>query len=238
MPVRSFRIDVPQTALDDLRGRLARTRWTDEVEGAGWDYGTNLGYLKELTDYWQDGFDWRRQEESINRFSHFRAEVDGFGIHFIHERGKGPDPMPIILTHGWPDSFYRFHKVIPMLTEPARYGGDPADSFDVIVPSLPGYGFSDRPAERGMTESRIADLWARLMTEELGYERFAAQGGDIGSGVTQQLALAHPGSLTGIHLTDVPYLTLMTFYGDASELSEAGVGRGGAWGYSGCARRP
>lgn len=172
-------------------------------------------------DYWQNGLDWREQEEELNRFAHFRAETDGFGIHFVHERGKGPDPMPIVLTHGWSDSFFRFHKVIPMLTDPASHGGDPADSFDVIVPSLPGYGFSDRPAGRGMTNARVAELWERLMTGELGYGRFAAHGGDISSGVTQQLALDRPDSLVGIHLTDVPYLNLVAFTEDASDLSEA-----------------
>ncbi|MDQ3926111.1 MAG: epoxide hydrolase [Actinomycetota bacterium] len=221
MGAQPFEVSIPQETLDDLCERLARARWPDEVAGAGWDYGSNLVYMKELTDYWQHGFDWRAQEAKINRFAHFRAEVDGFGIHFIHERGRGPEPIPIILTHGWPDSFYRMLKIIPLLVDPARHGGDPAYSFDVIVPSLPGYGFSDRPTERGMTPSRIADLWARLMTQELGYERFAAQGGDIGSSVTQQLALDYPDSLAGIHLTDVPYLNLVTFYEGASELSEA-----------------
>src|SRR5207302_4970015 len=125
------------------------------------------------------------------------------GIHFIHERGKGPNPLPLVLTHGWPDSFYRMYKIIPLLTDPARYGGDEADSFDVIVPSVPGYGFSDRPRERGMTTRRTAELWAQLMTEVLGSRRFTAAGGDVGSGVTRLLAVAHPDLLVGIHLTDV-----------------------------------
>ena len=162
--VRPFRIAVPQADLDDLRGRLGRTRWTDEVDHAGWDYGTNLDYLRELTNYWLEGFDWRRQEDELNRFAQFRAEIDGFGVHFVHERGKGPDPMPLLLLHGWPDSFYRFHKIVPMLTDPERHGGDPADSFDVVVPSLPGFGFSDRPRERGWGQERDAALFHRLMT--------------------------------------------------------------------------
>lgn len=216
--IRPFRVEIPQSDLDDLRERLARTRWTDEVEGAGWDYGTNLGYLKELVDYWQNGFDWREQEEKLNEFSHFRAEIDGLGVHFVHERGKGPDPMPIILTHGWPDSFYRFHKVIPMLTDPASYGGDPADSFDVVVPSVPGFGFSDRPGERGLGSTRTAELFVKLMRDALGYGRFAAHGGDVGSGVTESMAGAHPESLAGIHLTDIPYWHLFTVSPD--ELSE------------------
>src|SRR5450755_373933 len=203
MPIESFTMNISQATLDDLHNRLTHTRWPDEIEGAEWDYGTNLDYLKSLVSYWQNQFDWRAQEARLNQFAQFRAEVDGLGIHFIHERGKGPHPLPLILTHGWPDSFFRMYKIIPMLTDPARYGGDPADSFDLIVPSLPGYGFSDRPHERGMSSMRTAELWARLMTEVLGYRRFAAAGGDIGSGVTRFLAVAHPDLLVGIHLTDV-----------------------------------
>jgi pimeloyl-ACP methyl ester carboxylesterase len=202
MTVEAFTINIPQATLDDLHNRLAHTRWPDEIEGAGWDYGTNLDYLKSLVSYWQNQFDWRAQEARLNQFAQFRAEIAGLGIHFIHERGKGPRPLPLILTHGWPDSFFRMYKIIPMLTDPASYGGDPADAFDVIVPSLPGYGFSDRPRERGMNAVRTAELWARLMTDTLGYRRFAAAGGDVGSGVTRFLALTHPDLLVGIHLTD------------------------------------
>ena len=182
---------------------MARTHWTDEIEGAGWDYGTHLGYLKELTDYWRDGFDWRAREAELNSFDQFRAEIDGFGVHFVHERGKGTEPMPILLLHGWPDSFYRFHKMIPMLTDPARFGGDPADSFDVVVPSLPGFGFSDRPRERGWGQEQDAALFHRLMSEVLGYERYAAHGGDGGSPISQTLARSYPESVVGIHLTDI-----------------------------------
>ena len=221
MSMQPFEVDVPQETLDDLRGRLGRTRFPDEVEGAGWYYGANLAYLRDLCEYWRDGFDWRKQEAELNRFSHYRAEIGGFGVHFVRERGRGPDPLPIVLTHGWPDSFYRFHKIVPMLTDPARFGGDAADAFDVVVPSLPGFGFSDRPARRGTSYSRVAGLWARLMTEVLGHGRFAAHGGDIGRGVTQQLALDRPGPLVGIHLTDVPYSDPATFAGDAPDLSEA-----------------
>ena len=222
MSVDHFEVSVTQDTLADLRGRLAATRWPDEVFEAGWDYGANLAYMRELVDYWRDSFDWRVQEKAINRLGHFRAEVDGFGIHFIHERGKGPDPMPLVLTHGWPDSFFRFHNLVPMLTDPARYGGDPADSFDVVVPSLPGYGFSDRPTERGFTVERTADLFANLMSEELGYSRFGVHGGDVGSGVTEKLANAHADSLIGIHLTDVPYWHLFTI--PQERLSEAEQG--------------
>ena len=204
MTVQTFAVNVPQSTLDDLQRRLARTRWVDEVEGVGWDYGTNKEYLKGLVDYWQNGFDWRAQEAKLNQFAHFRADVDGAGIHFIHERGRGPNPLPIILTHGWPDSFIRMLKIIPMLTDPAKFGGDPNDSFDVIVPSIPGYGFSDRSFQKGMSTNRVADLWAKLMGV-LGYKRFAAAGGDMGSVITMHLAQTYPEQLIGIHLTDVSY---------------------------------
>ncbi|CAN5120861.1 epoxide hydrolase [soil metagenome] len=230
MTIQPFRIDIPQTVLDDLQERLARTRWTDEVNDADWDYGTNLAYLRGLMDYWQHEFDWRAQEARLNQFDQFHAEVDGHGLHFIHERGKGPDPMPIALPHGWPDSFYRFHKIIPMLTDPEHYGGDPADSFDVVVPSVPGYGFSDRTTGKGFTSARTADLLARLMTEELGYERFGAHGGDVGSGVTEMLASAHAASLIDIHLTDVPYWHLFTIPQDGlSEAEQAYLEGGMRW---------
>jgi microsomal epoxide hydrolase len=203
MDVQPYSIAVADEVLADLRRRIASARWPDEVADAGWDYGTNLDYLKALVTYWHSGYDWRAQEARLNRFAQFRAEIDGFGIHFIHVRGNGPSPLPLLLTHGWPDSFWRMYKIIPMLTDPARYGGDPADAFDVIVPSLPGFGFSDRPRERGMNNAHTAALWARLMTEVLGYRRFAAAGGDIGSGVTLCLAVARPDLLVGMHLTGI-----------------------------------
>jgi microsomal epoxide hydrolase len=218
--MQPFEINVPQVVLDDLQERLNHTRWAAQVEDVGWDYGTNADYLKGLVDYWQHQYDWRAEEAKLNHFAHFRAEIDGLGIHFIHERGKGPNPLPIILTHGWPDSFVRYLKVVPLLTDPARYGGDPADSFDVIVPSLPGYGFSDPPHSRGATMPLAAELWARLMTDVLGYSRFAAAGGDFGSQVTRLLALAHPDRLAGIHLTDVGYPGDPAFTPDLSDLSE------------------
>ncbi len=229
MSIQSFKIAIPQATLDDLRERLARTRWPDEVEGAGWDYGTNLGYMKDFADYWQHLYDWCKQEAALNTFAHFKAEVDGIGIHFIHERGQGPNPTPIILTHGWPDSFYRMHKIIPMLTDPARFGGDPADSFDVIVPDLPGFGFSDRPRKPGMTLARTAEIWARLMTGVLGYHRYAAAGGDFGSVVTQLLALAHPESVVGIHVTDLGFYTLNAYQSDLTAAEKQYVGANQGW---------
>jgi pimeloyl-ACP methyl ester carboxylesterase len=210
-----FTVNIPQATLADLHDRLARTRWTDAVAGSGWGYGVDIAYLKELVAYWRHTYDWREHEAAINAFKQFKATVDGVNIHFIHERGAGPNSTPLLLTHGWPDSFYRFHKVIPMLTNPAQYGGAPDDAFDVIVPSIPGYGFSER---RRMTSSAVADLWARLMTETLGYNRFAAAGGDVGSGVTKELALRHPNLVSAIHLTDVGYPTGQE---DASTMTEA-----------------
>lgn len=193
-----YTVAIPEEILDDLRARLARTRWPDEVDGAGWEYGASLAYMKDLVAYWRTGFDWRAQERAINAFSHFRARVAGTGIHFIHERGRGPAPMPLVITHGWPSSFSEMLPLIPLLADPGAHGGDPADAFDVVVPSVPGFGFSDRPTERGMTRSRVAELWVRLMSA-LGYQRFAAHGNDIGAVITGWMALDHPERLIGIH---------------------------------------
>ena len=210
MNAQPFKVQVPETTLEDLKERLARTRWPDEIAGSAWDYGTNLAYHKELVEYWRTGFDWRAQEAAINTFSHFRATVGGLGIHFIHERGKGPNPLPLIITHGWPGSFFEMSKITPLLTDPGSHGGDPEDAFHVVAPSMPGYGFSDHPASRGMHVFKIADLWAQLMTEDLGYRRFGAQGGDWGASVTAYLGFAHPDNLVGIHVTSMtrptPYL--------------------------------
>jgi len=208
MNVRSFKLQVPSATLDDLRNRLANTRWPDEIQGAGWQYGSNLAYMKELISYWQTKFDWRAQEEVINTFAHFQARVDDLDIHFIHERGKGPNPIPLIITHGWPSSFFQMLKLIPRLTDPERFGGDALDSFDVVVPSLPGYGFSEKPLRAGVNSPYIAELWIKLMTERLDYPRFAAQGGDIGAGVTTRIGLKNPQNVIGLHLTNVapPYL--------------------------------
>ena len=205
MNIHPFKIAIPQSALNDLRERLARTRWPDEVEGAGWSYGTNLDYLKSLVAYWQHEYDWRKQEATLNRYTQFRADLAGLSIHFIHERGKGPNPLPIILTHGWPNSFYRMHKIIPMLTDPESFGGNAADSFDVIVPSMPGFGFSDPVRKPGWTMKQTAELWASLMRDVLGYQRYAAAGGDWGSPISQLLALNNPTSVIGIHLTDIGF---------------------------------
>jgi pimeloyl-ACP methyl ester carboxylesterase len=215
MTVQPWTIAVPQAILDDVRERLARARWIDAAQDDGWIYGIDLGYMRELVDYWQHRYDWRTHEAGLNRFAHFKADVDGTGIHFIHERGKGPNPTPLLLLHGFPDSFYRYHKVIERLTDPAKYGGDPSTTFDVIVPSIPGTGFSDPVT---MDDDVNADRFAKLMTEVLGYERFISAGGDHGAIITQALARKYPELLIGIHLTDVGYPDQHT---DFSTLSPA-----------------
>ncbi len=222
MAVRPFKVEVPDATLQDLRERLDRTRWPDEIPGSGWEYGTNLDYIKELVEYWRTKVNWRSQEKLINSFSHFKADVDGLGIHFIHQKGKGPNPMPLVMTHGWPGTFFEMYKVIPMLSDPASHGGDPAGAFDGVAPSMPGYGFSDTTDKRGLDTSAIGDIWAKLMSDNLGYQRFAAQGGDWGARVTAKLGLSHSDKVVGIHTTSVsptPYLGPGT-----RELSEAEKG--------------
>jgi pimeloyl-ACP methyl ester carboxylesterase len=203
MAIASFSIPYSDAAVQDLRSRLAHTRWPDEIPGSGWGYGANLQYMRQICAYWKDQFDWKKQVEKLSEFRHYRYTGEGFGIHFIHERGKGPKPMPLIVTHGWPGSFLEMLKIIPLLADPAGYGGDPRDSFDVVVPSLPGYGFSDRPTQPGMNTFRMAELWVELM-KDLGYARFAAQGGDFGAGVTTILGLRHAPHILGIHLNYIP----------------------------------
>jgi len=226
--IRAFKIDIPEDVLSDLRRRLKNTRWSYQIDGTGWDAGTDVDYLKDLLDYWQNGYDWRKHERALNQFAHFKTEVDDIGIHFVHVRGKGPNPFPLILTHGYPDSFYRFSKIIPMLTDPESFGGHADDAFDVVVPDLPGYGFSDKPTDHG-TIFHVSDLWARLMTDELGYRRFGAHGGDWGSTVTEQLARSHPKSVAAIHLTDVPFGHIMQKPADLSAAEKAFLERNEKW---------
>ncbi|GHO88827.1 epoxide hydrolase family protein [Dictyobacter formicarum] len=204
MAVRPFTIEVPEAVLLDLQQRLALTRWPDEIEDSGWDYGTNLNYLQQLVAYWRDGFDWRAQERLLNSFPHFKTEIDDQEIHFIHVKGKGPKPLPLLISHGWPGSFFEMYKIIGPLTDPGFYSADPLAAFDVVVPSLPGYGFSGRPRKQGMNVARIAELFKDLMTRELGYQRFGAQGGDWGSGITLCLGQNYPEHLVGVHVNMVP----------------------------------
>ena len=192
MNIQPYEVHVSDDVLEDLRDRLNRTRWPDELDGVGWDYGSSLAYIRELCEYWADGFDWRAQESAINEFDHYKADVDGLGVHYIRARGKGPNPIPLVITHGWPSTFVEMLKIIPLLSDPASHGGDAADSFDVIAPSMPGYGFSDRPTQRGMSPIRIAELWHTLMTDGLGYDSFVAQGGDWGAQITTTLGLNYP----------------------------------------------
>ncbi|MCH9038329.1 MAG: epoxide hydrolase [Chloroflexi bacterium] len=203
MAVESFRISVPDSVLEDLRRRIAATRWPDEIPGTGWDYGANMAYMKDLADYWLNQYDWRKHEAFLNGFAQFRADVDGTGVHYIHQKGKGPNPIPLLITHGWPSTFWEMHKIIPMLSDPASHGGDAADAFDVVVPSMPSFGFSDRTTERGWSFLRVSDLWVKLMTEVLGYEKFGAQGGDWGAGVTAGLGHRHRDRMIGLHVAGV-----------------------------------
>jgi microsomal epoxide hydrolase len=228
MTIEPFHIRVPEQTLADVEARLQRIRWPEKIEHRDWAHGTSGAYLKELAEYWQTGFDWRRQEALLNRFGHYRATIDGLNVHFIHERGVGDRLLPIVLTHGYPDSFVRFLKIIPMLTDPEAHGGDAGDTFDVVVPSLPGYGFSGKPDKERFT-FQIGDLWHTLMTEALGYQRFAAHGGDWGSVVTEQLARSHGTSLVGIHLTDVPFWHLFRKPKDASATERAFFAKNDDW---------
>ena len=198
--VEPFKVAVTDDALADLRARLERTRFPDEVPATAWEYGSNLAYMREVVDYWRTRYDWRAHEARINRFAQFRAEVDGLGIHFIHEPGRGPNPKPLLLIHGWPGSICEFLDIIPMLTDPAAHGGDAKDSFTVIAPSLPGYGFSDHPRARAMNIQAIADIFFKLMTDVLGFKRFAVQGGDWGAAVTSRIGEVYARSLYGIHI--------------------------------------
>lgn len=193
--VSEFKVSVSQQMLDDLQNRLKNTRWPGEADGSGWTFGTNEAYLKELVNYWMTTYDWRKQEEALNKYPQYIAEVNGVKIHFQYIKGKGKDAKPLVLTHGWPDSYLRFQKIIPLLTEGEQ-------SFDLVIPSIPGFGFSDKTA---MTSEAVADLWKTLMTENLSYTRFYAAGGDVGMGVTKALASKYPDVVAGVHFTDIGY---------------------------------
>jgi microsomal epoxide hydrolase len=197
--IASFRVEVPDAALDDLRNRLERTRFPGQIPGAGWDYGTDLDYLRDLVGYWRDGYDWRSTEARLNQLDHHTTEIDGQTIHFLHAPSPVADALPLVLTHGWPGSIVEFLDVIEPLRDPGRHGGDPADAFHVVCPSLPGYAFSGPTHERGWHTGRIAAAWAQLMAR-LGYRRYVAQGGDWGAFITTQLAFADPEHVAGIHV--------------------------------------
>jgi len=198
---REFTIHVADDVLADLRGRLERTRWPDENPGSGWQYGTDLAYMKGLVAYWRDSYDWRQHEARLNRLRHYAVPIDAIDLHFIHEPGVGPRPLPLVLSHGWPGSIVEFERLIPLLTDPGRFGGDPADAFTVVAPSLPGYTFSFRADQPRFNVAQMADVFTRLMVDVLGYPRFAAQGGDWGGFISAQLGAAHAERLIGIHVT-------------------------------------
>ena len=195
-----FTLHVDDDAIADLQDRLARTRFPDQAPGAPWAYGSDVGYLRDLVEYWKNAFDWRAQEARLNAFAQFKVPLDGIDVHFLHVEGKGPAPLPLLLSHGWPGSVFEFIDILPRLTDPARFGGDPRDAFTVVAPSLPGYGMSFRPGQKRFGIEEIADCLADLMTETLGYRRFAAQGGDWGGITAARMGYAHADKLIGIHV--------------------------------------
>ena len=218
--ISPYRIDIPQGALDDLRDRLGRTRWPDELPGVGWDLGVPLDYLKGLAEYWATTYDWRGQEAALNEFSQFTTVIDDQNVHFLHVRSPEPEALPLLITHGWPGSIAEFLDIIGPLADPAAHGGDPADAFHVIAPSIPGFGFSGPTHETGWNTVRVAYAWAELM-RRLGYERYGAQGGDTGALVSPELGRIDPEHLAGIHVNN-----LLTFpSGQLHDLSDADQGR-------------
>lgn len=199
MTIRPFTIHVPDDVLIDLRRRLGATRWPASLDEDGWDDGASLAVIRRLVDHWRHRFDWRAQEARLNHLPQVMARIDGLEVHAVHRRGTGPSPLPLVLTHGWPGSFAEFERLVPLLADPGAHGGDPADAFHVVVPSLPGYGFSPAPQLPGIGSREIAGLWRGLMAQ-LGYERFGAQGGDIGAGVSMWLARRFPDDVVGAHV--------------------------------------
>jgi pimeloyl-ACP methyl ester carboxylesterase len=197
---RPFQLHVPDEAIADLRERLARTRWPDQAPGEPWAYGTPVADLQRLVAHWRDGFDWRAQEARLNAYPQFKVALHGIDVHYLHVPGRGPNPCPLLLSHGWPGSVFEFLELIPRLTDPARFGGDAADAFTVIAPSLPGYGLSFTPGQARFGIEAIADCFAELMTDVLGHRRFAAQGGDWGAFITSRLGAVHADKLLGIHV--------------------------------------
>ena len=197
--IRPFRIDIPQAELDDLKARLAQTRWPDQLPGVGWDYGIPLDYVQKLAEYWRTSYDWRLHERTLNSFPQFTTTIDGQRVHFLHVRSPEPNAVPLIITHGWPGSVVEFINVIGPLTDPRGHGVDPADAFHLVVPSIPGYGFSGPTHDRGWNVHRIAQAWEELM-RHLGYDRYGAQGGDWGSGISRELGLIAGEHVIGVHL--------------------------------------
>ena len=192
----AFTAEFPADAIDDLRRRLAATRWPPEVAESDWSYGTDLAYLQELCDYWQNQFDFQAQADYLNQMPQFTTQVDGFDLHYVHKEGKGPNPLPLVFSHGWPGTFYEVHKILDLLTDPGAHGGDPADAFTVVAPSIPGYGYSQIPTVAGFGQARTAELFDGLM-QQLGYDRYGAQGGDWGAIITAHLGQKFPERVIG-----------------------------------------
>ncbi|HEY2985256.1 MAG TPA: epoxide hydrolase [Jatrophihabitantaceae bacterium] len=220
--VTSFRIDIPDADLDDLRDRLRRTRWPEAETVDDWSQGVPLGYVQELCRYWADGYDWRATEARLNALPQFRTTIDGLGIHFIHARSPHSDALPLVITHGWPGSIVEFVKVIGPLTDPTAHGGAASDAFHVVCPSLPGYGFSDKPARTGWNVQRIAGAWALLMSR-LGYDRYGAQGGDWGTSITTSLGQQDAEHLAGIHLNPPIAAPDPATFGDLTSAEQAAL---------------
>ena len=225
LSIEPFTIDVGDPVLADLRERLRRARFPDQIPDAGWDYGTEREYLRSVVSYWAEGYDWRAREACMNAHDQFRTEIDGTGVHFFHVRSPVDDALPLVLTHGWPGSFVEFLDVIGPLADPVAHGDDAADAFHVVVPSLPGYGFSGPTCDRGWHPGRVARAWAELM-EGLGYDRYVAQGGDWGSFVTQQIARADPEHCAAIHVNLLPPIPMTE---DISEDEQWGIDRMNAY---------
>jgi len=198
-PITPFRISASDAELDELRRRLRATRWPDRETVDDWSQGIPLAYVQDVCSYWADKYDWRAREARLNRFAQFKTEIDGLGIHFVHVRSAHADALPLVITHGWPGSIVEFQKVIEPLTNPTAHGGEARDAFHVVCPSLPGYGFSDKPARSGWKVERVADAWAQLMSR-LGYARYVAQGGDWGAMVTTRIGIQDEARCAGIHL--------------------------------------
>ncbi|MFI5896977.1 epoxide hydrolase family protein [Actinoplanes sp. NPDC051513] len=217
---KPFRVDIPQTALDELRHRLAGTRWPDELPGVGWEYGVSKGYLTELVEYWRTGYDWRRHEARLNAVPQFTTEIDGQTVHFLHVCSPEPDALPLIITHGWPSTVYDFLDILGPLTDPRAHGGDPADAFHVVAPSLPGFAFSGPTRQTGWGVSRVARAWAELMWR-LGYRRYGAQGGDFGSIVSPELGRIDPEHVAGVHVNALANAATPTNPSELDTLTDA-----------------
>ena len=213
--IRPFKVEIPQADLDDLHDRLARTRWPDDLPGVGWSRGVPLGYLRELAEHWRTGFDWRKHEATLNQYPQFTTTIDRANLHFLHVRSPEPDPRPLLLLHGWPGSVVEFLEVIGPLSDPRAHGGDPADAFHLVIPSLPGHGFSGPLHQAGWTDGRVATALTELMAR-LGYDRYGVQGGDIGAFIAPQMGRLDPDHVVGVHVN-----ALTTFpSGDPADMAD------------------